>query len=187
MTTYAPTFTPRYRLKYKAAGIEHTIQARGPRGTTLAGMQTIGHLFSTVFNNLSPQLADDFAYIQADVALTDDEVFNPATLPDPVTGAVAVADFSLLQRVTASTFSGRAPGSKARFSLYGVQWVFAETTEDANDFVVTGVESAGVLGVVTAVNNIFCAGSGVPAAFYNRATIKANDDLIKKVRRGIIS
>lgn len=187
MTTYAPTFTPRYRVHYRAAGLEHSVQCRGPRGASAVAMTTRGNSFHTIFNDLATRLADDFAWISADVALTDSDLWTPASVPASVTGVIALADFTIAQRITGTTFSGRAAGSKARFTLFGIQWVQATTTEAGNDFVVQGSEDGGVAAAVTEASGQFYAGSGAGALFYNRATIKPNDHLVKLARRGIIS
>lgn len=187
MTTYAPTFTPRYRAKYRAGGLEHSVQIRGPRGASAISMTTRGNSLMAVFNDLSTRLADDFAWISADVALTDSDVWIPASTPGSVTGVIAVADMTIAQRITGTTFSGRAAGSKARLTLFGIQWVQATTTEAGNDFVVQGSEDGGVAAAVIECSGQFYANSGAGALFYNRATIKPNDHLVKLARRGIIS
>lgn len=186
MPTYAPTFTPRYRVKYRAAGIEHTVLCRGPRGANLVDMTTRGNSFSTMFGALTAVLADDFEWISADVALTDEDTWAPTTVPATVTGVAPVANFTIMQRIMSTTFSGRAPGSKARFSLYGFAWTPATLANVAEDFILTGAEIAGIATIVTEASGHFFAGSGQAASFYNRATVKVNDFLLKKARRGIL-
>jgi len=77
MTTYSPDFTPRYKARYRAAGIEHTTQIRGPRDDSLFVLLGRGAHLYDMFNNLAPRLADDFSWISAEYAMNDTELRRP--------------------------------------------------------------------------------------------------------------
>lgn len=187
MTTYAPNYTPRYRVIYVAAGVQHTMTIRGPRGTNFGGMTSLGSVIHNVFNPCAALLADDFHYVSADIALTDSDVFAPTTVPSSTTGLVAVSDYSPMHKATGTTFSGRAPGSKARLTAYGLFWNLLTVGDDSANGIVTAAEEAAIGNVVTNINGNFCAGSGALALWYSQATVKVNDLLLKKIRRGLIS
>jgi hypothetical protein len=187
MTTYAPTFTPRYRSVYVAAGVQHTIQIRGPRGENLTQMTDRGSNLYSVFNNLADYLADDFEWISSDVALTDEDTWQPTTNPLAVTGLVDATTFTPIHKITGTTFSGRSPGSRARLTVFGLKWPFLTSGNISENGIVTATELAEVGDAVAICTAHFCAGSGLSAAFYNRVTVKPNDLLLKDVRRGIIS
>jgi hypothetical protein len=150
-------------------------------------MTTRGNSLSTIYGFFDAQLADDFAWISADVALTDSDVFVPATVPAAVTGLSPIADFTPIRKITSATFSGRAEGSKARFSLYGLIWVLDDDAALGKDFIVTGAEYSAVADAVAEASGQFFAGSGQAASFYNQTTLKVNDFLLRKVRKGLIS
>jgi hypothetical protein len=186
MTSYAPTFTPRYRARYVAAGIIHTIQIRGPRGELAPALMARGSSLGTCFSTAATVLAEDFAWISADIALTDSDVWYPADLPSAAVGTIALTSFAPRHKITPTTFSGRAAGSRARISMYGLFWVDDPHGAEGNNFIITPDENAIISAIATEASGHFRANSGMPATFYNRATIKPNDHLVKRVRQGIV-
>ena len=194
MTTYAPNFTPRLRVKYVPARLQHTIQVRGPRGTSFALMSNRCAVIHDVFNLWAPKLANDFAFISAEVALTDSEIWYPTDPPAAVTGSLAPSTFSPTQKITSTSFAGKAADSRARLSLFGIRWVQGNPLDEAPSTfdgsyngVITPAENALVSNTVTAITTQFFAVSGEATRWYPRATIKINDHLLKLVRRGTVS
>ena len=191
MTSYAPTFTPRLRCHYIAWGIPHTIQARVPRGTSTASLLDRRGAISALFSIWADDLADDFAFTSAEYAEQDSDLFTPADPPVIVSGAVALADVRPTQRILSTTFSGRAPGSKARVSLYGIRWNFMDTPTGPaafdDDTIVTADEDSRIADSVAQLTTQLYAGSGQATVWYARATLKINDFLLKRVRRGLIT
>lgn len=187
MTTYAPNFTPRYRAKYVAAGVEHTIQIRGPRGETGPAIQARGSSLGTCYSTAATVLASDFAWISAEYALTDSEIWIPCDLPPGATGTISPTSFTPRDKITPTIFSGRAPGSRARFGMYGLFWNEDSHGGEANNFIITPGENAIISAIATEATGHFRANSGAVAVFYNRATIKPNDHWVKRVRQGIVS
>lgn len=185
MTTYAPNFTPRSRLKYFAAGIEHTIQMRAARGT-VADVGAQKNSIRACFNMMAALLADDFAWISAEYALTDSDDFFPTTLPAAVVGAVDVSTLSLQQRATSTNFNGRVAGSRAGIYFYGIVWEDGQGSPRDNGRV-TPAEIPLIASVVAELSGQAHAGNGVQAIFHSYANIKVNDHLLKLLRRGTIS
>jgi hypothetical protein len=185
VTSYAPNYTPRARLKYLAAGIEHTIMMRSARGATAPLDSQIGSI-RECFNLMASRLADDFAWISSEYALTDSDDFFPRGLPTAVTGTLAVADFSLHQRCMHTNFNGRVVGSRAALYFYGVWWEHGPGTE-ADNGRATPTEWAAVGSVATELSGQAHAGNGLQAIFHQYANIKVNDHLLKLLRRGTIS
>jgi len=186
MTTYAPNFTPRYRARYNAAGIEHTIQMRGARGESASAISGRATILHDIFLAAAATLADDFAWISADYALTDSDVFIPAVLPASVTGLKDVADFDLQQRCVSTGFVGRTGGSRAAIYMYGVWWSTVTGTPAENGRV-TAAEWAPVTTIKAALDTNAHAGNGETAVWHAYANIKLNDHLLKLLRRGTIS
>jgi len=188
MTTYAPNFTPRLKVKYQAGGIVHTIQVRNARGTSFGDMVFMTGRIHDLFQALSDVIYADHAFISAEVALTDDDVFAPCAVPVAITGnAVVVADFSPRQRIMGLTFSGKAPGSRARFTVYGCAFAGEASATEGGDGKITSGESGVIATVAALAATNFRANSGSLAIYPNVATYKENDHLLKLVRRGIIS
>lgn len=190
MPTYAPSFTPRYRAHYIAAGVSHTIQIRAARDTSVASTITNGTdcLFA-VFDALAGDLADDFAWVSAEVADQDTDVFTPAAVPAAVTGTNDwVGDsWSAKKRCSFIHVSGRAAGSRTSVMIFGLDIDSDFAVNTGGDGIITTAELGGLADVVTALNAHAHAGSGATALFYARATHKVHDRLLKLVRRGLIS
>jgi hypothetical protein len=192
MPDFAPNVTARYRLHYKVVGRNHTVQCRGTRGIDVSTLMADGAAYlRAVFSALAAGMADDLAFISAEYALTDSDLFFPATLPAAVTGLVAASTFSKQDSITHLTFSGRgAGGSKVSQKIYGVNWapdVLPAGIE--SDFVVTGGESAIVLNAIAAFNNSpsgrIVAIDNTVATYHGQATLKINDFWLRKVRQGL--
>ncbi len=192
MPDFAPNVTARYRLHYNVAGRVHTIQCRGVRGIDVSTLQADGSAYLRgLFAAMAGLMADDLAFVSAQYALTDSDLFFPATVPAAVVGGVAAATFSKQDGITHLTFSGRgASGSKINQKLYGVQ-VNADVVP-ANfysDFVVLTSDAVQFANAVAALNTspsgrIVAIDNSVPA-YYNRITVKINDFWLRKVRQGL--
>jgi len=188
MTTYAPTFTSRWRGKYIAGGIQHTIQLRGARGATFSTMDGYKDRAREIFASLAAYLYDDFAWIQADVALTDTDEFTPSETPSvTVPGTIDGSVLAPIQRIKGLTFSGRATGSRGRFTMFGLHFADLATGSIGGDGLIRPAEVANIAAVVVTANTYFHAGSGALATWHDQATYKENDHLLKLVRRGTIS
>lgn len=188
MTTYAPPFTPRWRGKYVAGGIQHTIQFRGARGASFAAMTSFGERARELFSNMSLYLFSDFAWVSAEVALTDEEEFAPTTTPTSgVPGTIDPLTVSPVSRIKGLTFTGRAKGSRGKFTMFGCYFQQDDSGTFGGNGVITPDEVVGITNNVTLANTYFYANSGELAKWYSRATYKENDHLLKLVRRGTIS
>lgn len=188
MTTYAPNFTPRYKLHYLAGGITHTIQVRSNRGATFTETENLKDQIRGCYQAVVARAYNDFQFLTAEVALTDSDVFAPAAIPLGLVGHVAdPALFSAVARIRGLTFTGRAPGSRARFTMFGLAFSTDGPTALGGDGTVTPAEEAGITTIGNIATAAFRANSGAGAIFPYRGTYKENDHLLKLVRRGIIS
>lgn len=188
MTTYAPTFTPRLRVHYKVGGIAHSLQVRGTRGASLATMESLKDPVANCFVAVAAFLYDDFEWISAEVALTDSEIFSPVAVSGIVpVGAVALGTTSAVLRIRGLTISGRAPGSRGRFTMFGLSLPQGDVTSTAGDGVLTAAELPALVTIKGLADTYFKANSGDATIWYSRGTYKGNDHLLKLVRRGIIS
>jgi hypothetical protein len=191
MTTYSPDYTGRYRAKYVSAGVTHVAQLRKFRGATVSQITDLAGTMQSVFNTWAADLPTDFAWISAEYAEQDSNLFIPTGTPAAVTGVRNPALYTPLQKVVSTTFAGRAPGSKARISLFGVFWQFTDTLDDANTFayngIIEGSEDARIATTKGFLDSQWSANSGVNAVTYSRATVKINDYWLRQIRKGIVS
>jgi hypothetical protein len=188
MTTFAPTFTPRWKGTYVAASVQHTLQLRGPRGASFSTMDGYRDRAREVFDALHGDLCSDFAWVSAEVALTDSDVFLPATTPTVgMAGTNSLSDYSPIDKISALTLSGRTDEGRSRFSIFGLLFLGSTPGDIGADGLVTTAEVAGLSSVIGTANTYFYGNSGQLAVWHNRATFKPNDHLLKLVRRGIIS
>jgi len=170
-----------------AAGVQHTIQVRFPRGTTGSSLASDVSAVHDLFQALNGALPSDLAFTAAEYALTDEDTFTPCAPPDAVTGALDPADYSPNQKITGTTFSGRSAGSRARVTVFGVFWDVNDPASPAKNGIVTAAEVAAIGTAAAVCSTHFVANSGLAAAFAAQATIKENDHLLKLVRKGTIS
>lgn len=192
MPDFAPNATARYRLKYNVAGRVHTTGCRHTRGIDSGTLQAEGSAYiRSIFDALKSEMADDLAFISAEYALTDSDLFFPATVPAAVVGALSAADFSKQDGITHLTFSGRgAGGSRANVKIYGVQTDPDDPagTEDT-DFILLSAERATVANAVAALNTSpggrIVAIDNTVAVYHARATIKVNDFWLRQLRKGL--
>lgn len=189
MADYAPNFTPRWIVRYRAAGIEHDIMVRVARGIAGDGIRIAGDpIIGDIFPNLATILAEDFEAIAAWYIEQDSDVRVLSTTGVAVSGAWDFTPASGVQKVTAATFSGNAAGSKVRYSVYGLNLSQDLASNQAGDGIVTGAELSVIADVVSDLNasTAVRAINNVRPVFYNRVTVKVNDHLLKLVRRGLI-
>lgn len=190
MADFAPNVTARYRLNYHGALRNHSIMCRGARGTSFAAMETIGiGFFFGLFDALSALMFDDLAFLSADIALTDSDLFFPCATPAAVTGAQAIAQCTGQDSITHYTFSGRGTlGSKVSMHVYGVQSFPDLLPPDASaDFVFLSSEVTAIADAVAILNNPatdIVAIDNTKPLFAARATLKVNDYWLRQLRRG---
>lgn len=191
MTTYAPNYTGRYRVHYVSAGIQHVAQLRRSRG---ASPSSVGLLAATMRAAFAPWVADlptDFAWISAEQADEDSDLFYPSTLPATLTGLRGTNLYTPMNKITHTRFAARALGSRSALEIYGIWWEFTNKTDDVNDYAYNGVvdptEDSRVADTAAALNTQAFANSGGPTTWYSRATVKINDYWLRQLRKGVIS
>lgn len=161
---------------------------RGPRGATFATMDGYKDRARECFTGVSAYLFDDFSWVSAEVALTDSEEFAPGTTPTVGTaGVVDATELSPKARIMGLTFTGRALGSRGKFTMFGCFFPGEAAGDFGGNGIISPSEFGGISTVVGVANTYFYANSGAHAAWNNRATYKENDHLLKLVRRGTIA
>jgi len=191
MADFAPNVTGRYKLHYNVIGRKHTVMCRTARGLTAAQIASNGAAYlRAVFDALKAFIADDLAFISAEVAVHDSDLFFPAAVPTAVVATASAALASKQDSITHLSFAGRgAGGSKVSVHIYGFL-----TNPDAlpaaaeSDFVLLGSENGGVANAVLALNAtpaLAVAIDNTIPTYVNRATLKVNDFWLRQVRKGL--
>jgi len=186
MTSYAPNWTPRFKAEYSTFGMHHSITLRTARGTNAAGVIALGVVAHDFFNALAADLTTDFAWVAASYALTDSDFFIPTATPTAVTGASATGFFSLYQKISPFTFTGRSASGRARVSAYGVAAGTGGVTGIATDFKVLASESTLFADAIAVLQAGAIGNAGEATTWHLQATTKSNDRLVKKVRQGLV-
>lgn len=191
MADYAPHFTPRYRARYRAGGLEHYITLRFARGASPGTFTSTGQALVAALHNGFPaaQRFADAQGLTAEYAVEDSNEWVPSSqVPNLTAGTAVVSTTPVGQRIIQTSFPGKSPGSKARVVLFGILWVIEDDGGIAEDFKVTTTENTGVATAVTALNgSTTVAINSIGATWYNYVTVKQNDFLVRQVRRGLIS
>lgn len=191
MADFAPNMTCRYKLRYNAAGRVHTMLMRVARGATAAQTASNGAAYLRgLFLAMQPTLPSDLAFLSAEVAVEDSDLFFPAAVPAAVTGAQPAANYSKQDSITHVTFSGRgALGSKVNLKLYGVL-LSPDVVPGAaeSDFVLLSSESTAIAAAITHLNATpalsVAIDNSVPT-YSARTTVKINDFWLRQVRKGL--
>jgi len=189
MADFAPNVTPRYKAHYRAAKHVHVIQFRGVRGSTFANMELLGTTHAhALFNALAPNLFDDFAWISAEIALTDSDFFFPAATPTAVTGAQLLANASAADEITHITFSGRGSlGSRVSLHVYGTNFdVDTAPPGGFADFIISAAENAAVAAALATLPGVptIVAIDNSGIAWRQQVTLKLNDYWLRVKRKG---
>jgi hypothetical protein len=117
MATFAPNYTSRYLVKYRAAGRTHRMSVR--YGLTL-GPPPVGLVttISNVLTALAPVLVSDFAVLSAGYIQQATAIELPAPAP---TAAGGTAAWTAGDSPRFISFTGRSiTGQPAAFYVYGV-------------------------------------------------------------------
>ncbi len=192
MPDYAPSATPRYKLIYNNAGVQHSVQLRGERdeaqGATVTRSQGV---LESLFASLSPLLCTDLQFISAFYIPKDSEVSVVAAVPAAVPAPPnVIGGFSAQDKISSLSFAGKSSlGSRARLSIFGIFLnPDALPAGIASNFVLLSSESAPVSDAVTSLNlGALPAIDGGVITWYTRATLKVNDHWLRRVRQGVVS
>lgn len=187
MPDFAPDFTPRYRVRYISAGINHVAMLRGYRGEPSADTSNRARtVLAGVFDTFESVLPDDFAWLSAEYIPEDTNIGSPDAVPATVVGLADAALFSTQDRISSLGFVGRSASTPVRLFMFGVQVtpdVASPSTLD--DWRLTSAESAGVAAAVALLNSsAIPANNNMPASWALYANLKVNDYWLKRARRG---
>lgn len=188
MPDFAPNYTHRIRVSYRAAGANHS---QLWRVLPPADVTTRALAFGTIqsfYDSLSSVLADDAAVLSVTEAFVDSDIFLPAGFALTMTGSLSMATFGPSKKASATSWVGRSvAGLRAIVFMYGLIHNMSDSELPGNDFRVTAAESAYVadsVGVLNGGSTGLAANDGNPVSWYSYVNVKYNDYWVRKVRQG---
>lgn len=185
MADFASNSTQRYRIRYRSAGLIHTMlwrfQAGGVDDSPAGWADKVGQ----VLGALEGFISSDMSIISAEAAVAGSDVFLPTTAPT-VEYFSGVNLTGTNQAALALSFVGRsALGQRARMFVYGVNLDIASATITTRDWRITPSESAQVASAISILNDLApeCVGTdGGVVQWYPYVNIKFNDYWLRRAR-----
>lgn len=191
MPTFADNYTFRVRGSYVAAGVQHKMKVRGNsviNGETAA--ETYANALNDYISNFEANLWTDWSWLGWEYADPNSDIwipFNPVLVGGDPTGVINPASYTAVKKAYGLTHSGRVAGSRARLYWFGAAVLDEAVGAVGGNGVISVGEFAGLAASTTLATDTFRGGNGQPAIFYERLTVKVNDDVLKLVRRGTIT
>lgn len=189
MTSFAPNYTARLRVKYRAARAIHTQTWRFPAyGTLGVGMIAARDAVEAIWGHLTPNLFDDTECLAVTYAVEDTNIFLPTDVIS-ISGDVATpTDLPKIKALAVSMVGRTSTGQPAKIFFYGLD----ETTLSSSggeDFRQNPGENAALTAAIAEANGfiaglILCGSDGTAVTWYPYTNQKPNDYWVKRVRQG---
>lgn len=122
MADFAPNFTGRMRLRYRAGTATHSITWRVARGGVLSNYEAAADKLILLLNDLTALRYTDWAALSWEYCFEDDDVFLPLTPSETLAAGTGGAPTAVgVAKANAFSFVGRSlDGQKAKFFVYGL-------------------------------------------------------------------
>lgn len=189
MPSYAPNFTARVRLKYRASNAVHTQTWRCPQAGTLdVNISLLRSAIENIWSDLTPILHDDVQCLAVTFARENSNIFLP-TDPIVMSGTVTTPTDDPSIKAFAISLVGRtANGQPAKEFFYGVSEA-TYTVPGAQNYRLNPGEAPDVDTAIATANGFFaglvlCGSDGSGITWYPYANEKPNDYWVKRLRQG---
>lgn len=189
MSAYAPNFTPRLRVRYRASLAIHTQTWRFPAyGTLGVGLAAARAAVENIWSDISGIISDDLQCLAVTYALENSNIFLP-TDNIAMLGSIPLVTGDPRIKAKAVSLVGRtALGQPAKEFFYGVNIDGIESL-GGTDFRLNPGESADVDAAIATANGFFsdltlCGSDSTVVTYYPYANYKDNDYWTKRVRQG---
>lgn len=186
MPDYAPNFTARLRVRYRAAFANHTQTWRYPGVGDGAELGSAQVSIETFYTAISTFMFSDWSVLGVSYALRGSDIFLP-TAGFAVTGAIDIAGKPARIKATACSFVGRTQqGLRAIIYQYGINKGIGDDA-DSDDFRVNPGEDTttdGAVAALVAAGTNLCGNDGNAINWYPYMNVKYNDYWERKVRQG---
>lgn len=189
MADYAPNYTSRYRMRYRALGQVHTAQLRIARSHPGPAAQGVV-MFQDLLETIAGKLVADWTVLGADVAAADSDIFLPSSsIPMQPTVSAVAADESY--KPVYLSFVGRSTsGLRAALFIYGINFAPTGADNTSNDYRILSTEDSAIASAVAVLNNgsgsaaNLVANDDAPVVWYPYANMGFNSYYQRKARRG---
>lgn len=186
MPNFAPSYTPRYRVRYSVLGRQHSLTLRVARNTSdFAPVAAKVGAFFTALGAAS--IYTGFTVLGASAALTDSDIFMPVLSPTGMpTGTATVPTNPISESTHHLSFTGRSVlGHQAVFFVYGIASGPEVAGPAVDNFRVTSLEAATISAAVAILNNNspqLVANDGATVTWNQYANLKYNNYWVRRVR-----
>jgi hypothetical protein len=185
---YAPNYTPRLRVRYKAAGRIHTQTWRfvgtGATPDITAAIAAVNNYYSAI----SPSMLSDWTLVGAAAAGRDSNIFVPVTGVVFGTGPTPFDPADRAVTALALSFVGRTVlGLRAVVYQYGTAFSDIGVAGVGNDFRIYAAEDSNIANAITALQGAgatLCGNDGDAISWYPYVNLKVNDYWLHRVRSG---
>jgi hypothetical protein len=189
LPAYAPNFTVRIKVRYHAAGANHTQLWRCQQvGVAHVNLDAAIAAIQGVYDLLTPIMKDDWAVLDVSYADINSDVFLPTTGLTAI-GTVTTVGMAASEKAQAVSFVGRTLGGQpAKFAQFGVDTgTFAN--QQALDYRISAGEDTTIDGVIALLNTysspLLITGNDILGIVWkDYANTKPYDFWVKKVRSG---
>lgn len=185
MANYAPDFTARLKVRYRAGGQVHTQTWRLPGDPSLAQIAAAEAVINGFYSALAPILWDDASILSVTVAGADSPVFLPIASSLTMSGDTSIATATGSARSAAASFVGRtAGGLRVIVFQYGIAMVPGESGTPS-DFRWNPGEDVHIDDAVAALQGAgpaLVGNDGLDAVWYSYVNFKDNDYWVGQVR-----
>jgi hypothetical protein len=186
MPDFAPNFTARLRVRYRAALAVHTQTWRYPGvgdGPELnSALTAVGNFYTALGSNMF----DDWVVLGCTFATRGSDVFLP-TFGIVVAGGVSIPAGNPGIKACAMSAVGRT-NAGLRAVVYQYGWGSSiSMSSEGNDFRILPGEDTNwdnAYAALVSAGSILCGNDGNAINWYPYANLKANDYWVRKVRQG---
>lgn len=186
MADHAPTYTPRFRIKYSSCGAVHHLTWRTPRSVT--DPAPYAAKMKLFIDALAAHRYVDWTFLGAEFAAVDSGVFLPTPMATPIAGTTSLPSAQGVVRPVAASFVGRtALGKRAAFYLYGTSFRPQDGVTVYNDWRITNSENSQVstaTGLLNETPPTLAGNDGATVTWYPYCNIKPNDYWVRRARQG---
>ena len=187
MPAFAPTFTGRLRVRYRALFRNHVQTWRLPGGAGPTEVSALIALLNDFYAALAPCMSDDWLLISTELSQPDSPIFLPTTDVTIPAGAIAADTLSIDKKAVAISFVGRTGGGNPwKMFQYGFD-SSPGADAAAGDFRLLRTEDTCIdnaIVVLLAGLGNFVGNDGTAVSVYPYVNIKANDHYVKLARLG---
>lgn len=188
MTSYAPNYSARLRVKYRAALGVHTQTWRFPDyGTLGIGLAAAQSAVEAIWSHLTPILFDDTQCLACTYAITDSNIFLPTSIISLLGALPTPTNDPSIKAYGVSMVGRTATGQPAKNFFYGISQDAIDVA-DGQNFRLNPGENTDMDAAIAEANGFLiplalCGSDRTGVTWYPYANQKPNDYWVKRLRQ----